>query len=189
MNISIIIISISFVWIVSEIGLARTKHSKKTDSQNRDRFSLSLLWITILVSITIGAFLGANGIGFIREKSYLISLSGLVLIVLGLIVRWIAILTLRRYFTVDVSIVSHHQIIKKGIYKFIRHPAYTGSLLSFLGLGLSFSNWLSTLVMLVPILTAFSYRIVVEEKVLLQVFGEEYANYSKTTKRLVPGIY
>jgi len=191
MKISIIFIFISLVWIISEIILARVKHSKTEDSKGLDKSSLRFLWITIIICVFIGVFLGVWRIGwrigYIPVK--FISLIGLVLIVLGLIVRWTAILTLKKYFTVDVSILKEHKIIDKGIYKFIRHPAYAGSLLSFLGLGLSFSNWLSTLVIFIPILIAFIYRIRVEEKALVQAFGEEYTNYSKATKRLVPMIY
>jgi protein-S-isoprenylcysteine O-methyltransferase Ste14 len=191
MKISIIFLLISLVWIISEIILAKAKHSKATDSKGLDKSSLRFLWTTIIICIFIGVFLGVWRIGwrigYIPAK--FISLIGLVLIVLGLIVRWTAILTLKKYFTVDVSIQSNHKIIDKGIYKFIRHPAYAGSLLSFLGLGLSFSNWLSTLVIFIPILIAFIYRIRVEEKALVQAFGEEYTNYSKATKRLVPMIY
>jgi protein-S-isoprenylcysteine O-methyltransferase Ste14 len=187
MNISIILIFISLVWLLSEVGLARIKHSKTKDSKELDKSSLRFLWITIVICIFIGVFLGIWRIGYIPVK--FISLIGLVLIVLGLIVRWTAILTLKKYFTVDVSIQSNHKIIDKGIYKFIRHPAYAGSLLSFLGLGLAFSNWLSALIIFIPILIAFIYRIQVEEKALIQAFGGEYLNYSKTTKRLIPKIY
>jgi protein-S-isoprenylcysteine O-methyltransferase Ste14 len=187
MNISIIFIFISLVWIISEVVLARVKHSKTEDSKELDKSSLRFLWMTIIASIIIGVFIGISGIGFIPVK--IISLMGLVLIVLGLIVRWTAILTLKKYFTVDVSILKEHKIIDKGIYKIIRHPAYAGSLLSFLGLGLAFSNWLSTLVIFIPILIAFIYRIRVEEKALVKAFGGEYINYSKVTKRLIPMIY
>lgn len=191
MNLSIIFLLISLVWLLSEVGLARVKHSKTQDSKELDKSSLRFLWMTIIICIFIGVFLGVWRIGwrigYIPVK--FISLVGLVLIVLGLIVRWTAILTLKIYFTVDVSIQSNHKIIDKGIYKFIRHPAYAGSLLSFLGLGLAFSNWLSTLVIFIPILIAFIYRIRVEEKALIQAFGDEYLNYSKTTKRLIPKLY
>jgi protein-S-isoprenylcysteine O-methyltransferase Ste14 len=191
MNLSIIFLLISLVWIISEVILVRVKHSKATDSKGLDKSSLRFLWTTIIICIFIGVFLGiwriGWKIGYIPVK--FISLIGLVLIILGLIVRWTAILTLKKYFTVDVSILKDHRIIDKGVYKFIRHPAYAGSLLSFLGLGLAFSNWLSTLVIFIPILIAFIYRIRVEEKALVQAFGEEYTNYSKATKRLVPMIY
>lgn len=140
-------------------------------------------------SISVGVFLGIQSIGYIRVGTHFISILGLLLIVFGLAIRWIAILTLRRLFTVDVSILRNHQIIRHGIYKFVRHPAYAGSLLSFLGLGLSFANWVSTLVIFVPILVAFMRRIRLEERVLINAFGDEYINYCKTAKRLIPGIY
>jgi protein-S-isoprenylcysteine O-methyltransferase Ste14 len=187
MEISLIFILISLVWIISEIILARVKHSKAADSKELDKSSLRFLWLTIIASIVIGVFFGLSGIGFIPVK--ILSLTGLVLIVLGLILRWTAILTLKRYFTVNVAILSNHKIVDRGIYKTIRHPAYAGSLLSFLGLGLSFSNWLSTLVIFIPIFVAFAYRIQIEEKALVQAFGNEYVNYTKATKRLIPKIY
>ena len=189
MNIMVIIILISLAWIISEIALAKIKHSKTEDSKGLDRSSLRLLWITIIACVFIGVFLGVQGIGLIKVKSHLISILGLVLVVSGLAIRWTAILTLKRYFTVNVSILSNHQIIDKGLYKYICHPAYAGSLLSFLGLGLAFSNWISTLVISVPICTAFIYRIKVEEEALVKAFGSEYLHYSKKTKRLIPGIW
>ncbi len=189
MNIGIIIFSISIVWIFSEVILARVKRSHTKDSKESDKSSLRFLWISISISTSIGIFLGVQGIGFILVEHHFISILGIFLIVLGLIIRWIAIVTLKKYFTVNVTIFENHQIIKKGIYGFIRHPAYAGSLLSFLGLGLSFSNWLSTVIIFIPILVAFTYRIQVEEKALIEAFGEEYLNYSKLTKRLIPKIY
>jgi len=110
------------------------------------------------------------------------------MVVFGLIVRWLAILSLKRQFTVDVSITKDHRIIRKGIYRFVRHPAYTGSLLSFLGLGVSFANYLSMLMIFLPICSAFLYRIHVEERALIDHFGDEYLNYCASTGRLIPGI-
>ena len=92
-------------------------------------------------------------------------------------------------FTVDVSIQENHKIVISGIYKTIRHPAYLGSLLSFLGIGIALVNWLSIIFIFIPIFIAFNYRIKVEEKVLIEEFGEEYLNYSNNTYRLFPGIY
>ena len=149
MNIGIIISIVSLAWIISEIVLARLKHSGSTNTK-LDKSSLRLLWTTIILCIVFGNLLSIYRMGAISTGSYYVSISGLVLIVAGLVVRWTAILTLRKYFTVDVSIVSNHRLVSTGVYKFVRHPAYTGSLLSFLGLGLVFSNWLSLFVIFVP---------------------------------------
>jgi len=188
MSFRLIVIIVSLVWIISEIVLARLKHSGSTSSK-LDKSSLRLLWSTIVLGIVAGNVLAIYRVGTIHTGAVYIAFSGLALIVVGLVLRWIAILTLWKYFTVDVSIVNEHKLVNTGLYKFVRHPAYTGSLLSFLGLGLAFSNWLSLLVIFVPVAAAFVHRINVEERVLGSFFGDQYVRYSATTKRLIPKIY
>ncbi|NOZ63224.1 MAG: isoprenylcysteine carboxylmethyltransferase family protein [Calditrichaeota bacterium] len=185
-----LLMSISAVWLLSEILLAKFKSSARVkQSQQKDKGSIKFLWIVIVISITLGILTASRGIGFIKDYSEKISSFGLGLILGGLIIRWIAIISLKKYFTVDVSIQKDHQIKTDGLYQSIRHPAYLGSLLSFLGLGLAFSNWISTLVIFVPILAVFLLRIRVEEEALLEFFGEEYEKYRQRTKKLIPGIF
>ena len=188
MNIGILFFIVSVIWIVSEIILARMKHSGTSDSAP-DKHSLRILWITIAICVNLGIILGFSHVGTIRTGNASISITGLAFIVLGLVIRWTAILTLKKYFTVDVAIAADQRLVTNGLYKIIRHPAYTGSLISFLGLGLSISSWISVVVIFIPILSAFLYRIRVEEKALFEYFGEEYVQYASTTKRLVPWIY
>jgi protein-S-isoprenylcysteine O-methyltransferase len=71
----------------------------------------------------------------------------------------------------------------------LRHPAYTGSLVAHLGLGLSFSNWFSLSLSFVPYLMAAMYRMHVEEQALREAFDEEYIAYSRNTKRLIAKVY
>lgn len=182
-------ILISAAWCFSEIALGRLLHSKGSGSGTLDRSSLRLLWVAIIPAIALGSYLGAHGIGYVAAGAALVSLCGLVLIVIGLIIRWVAILTLKKYFTTDVSIQSEHKLMTEGIYGIVRHPAYSGSLLSFVGLGLTFANWLSTVVIFIPILCAFLYRIRVEEAALTEHFGESYIAYRGRVKRLLPLIY
>ncbi len=180
---------IAAIWLVSEVVLGRMTRSKDADSQQKDKSSLRSLWITLIVAMTVGIYLGLHGIGYIAAGSRVVSIVGLVLVVLGMVIRWTAIVTLRRYFTSNVSIREGHELVNRGMYRFIRHPSYTGSLLSFFGIGLTFANWLSTLVIFVPVLCAFLYRMRVEERALFVHFGDDYIRYCKTTKRLIPGIY
>jgi protein-S-isoprenylcysteine O-methyltransferase Ste14 len=123
------------------------------------------------------------------DKANVIGYIGLILIISGMIIRFIAIRTLGKFFTVDLGTDKDHFLIKKGIYKYIRHPSYTGSLLSFLGMGLSLNNWISLFVIFVPVLIAFIYRIHIEEKLLVAQTGSEYEDYKKQTNRLFPWIY
>jgi protein-S-isoprenylcysteine O-methyltransferase Ste14 len=114
---------------------------------------------------------------------------GIALILIGIVIRAAAILTLRRYFTVQVTIQDSHELIDRGLYRFIRHPSYTGALISFIGLGFAFGSWLSLAIIAVAALIGFGYRIRVEEQALIGHFGDRYRDYASRTKRLVPGIY
>jgi len=179
----------SILWCLSEVLLAIIKRSHADSTEGRDRSSLRFLWLAIIPSIVAGIYLGVRGIGYVASGALTLPYIGLALILFGLLIRWSAILTLRRYFTVDVAIAKDHKIVDRGLYKYIRHPAYSGALMSFLGLGLTFSNWLSFLIITIPVTGAFLYRIRVEENALHLTFGDEYAAYCRRTKRLIPGIY
>jgi hypothetical protein len=92
---------ISFLWLISEISLAFLKRSSSS-GKDLDKSSLRILWITILVNITVGIYLAMSGIGrlniYARETYFI----GLFFILAGLLIRWIAIFQLRKYFTVNV---------------------------------------------------------------------------------------
>jgi protein-S-isoprenylcysteine O-methyltransferase Ste14 len=115
--------------------------------------------------------------------------AGLALTVSGLALRWTAILTLGRLFTPTVAVHPGQPVVRSGVYRRVRHPAYSGLLLAFLGLGLAFSNWLSLAVLFIPILAALLYRMRIEENALVELLGREYADYCEVTRRLIPGIY
>ena len=189
MILNIIFYIISFVWIISEIVLSKMKKSDLESSiKNYDKNTLRNLWITIILSVAIGVLASRFALGRFSILPYQ-QISGLVLIALGLLIRWMAILKLKENFTVDVSVRKDQSIAKDGIYKFIRHPAYLGSLLSFLGLSLMFTNVFTLLIIIIPITISFLHRINIEEKVLTQEIGTEYKEYSTQTKKLLPFIY
>lgn len=174
MTVSNLLFIISILWIGSEIILARIAYSPSKDAKTLDRSSLRYIWITIALSVNIGVFIGMTGFGYIQHIAFIASRIGLSLIIIGCIVRWWSIYSLRRYFTVNVSIQEDHRLVESGIYHYIRHPSYAGSLLSFLGLGIVFSNWIVAIIIFFPILFTFLHRIKIEENALRNHFGESY---------------
>lgn len=173
---------------LSEFGLLLAKRSHGT-SESVDRGSLRMLWVVILGSIVLAV---ASTILFHKANSELLVRLAPVagaLFVGGLVLRWYAIFYLGPLFTVNVAIASDHRLIETGPYRYIRHPSYTGALLAFLGLGISFGNWLSLLVVLIPTFLAFMQRIAIEETALRRALGESYFRYIARTKRLIPFVY
>ena len=127
--------TLSALFLASEVGLALAKRSKSR-ATGKDRFTLPLLWTVIGLSIFVAFFLREalpQGRLPHPQTFYVI---GLILFVLGLIIRWISIIHLGRFFTVNVAIAEDHQLVTTGPYRYARHPSYTGTLLIFLGYGL-----------------------------------------------------
>ncbi|MFB6343558.1 methyltransferase family protein [Saccharicrinis sp. FJH62] len=178
------------LWLLSEILLNRMMGSKQKQlgSKNHDQNSLRFIWITIFISITAGIMCNIYFYFPLIESSW-VNYTGLFLIIAGMIFRFIAIYTLGSFFTVDVAFKDSQKLINKGLYKYIRHPSYTGSLLSFFGFGISLNNWLSVIVIFIPVLVVFMYRIKIEEKLLSEKLGSSYTEYINHTKRLIPFVY
>ena len=179
-------------WLLTEVFYKQRLVSNETDAQGKDKSSLNILWIIIISSICLSSFVAKIHFDTfslaISDNKSIIYL-GLLLIFAGIFGRLIIIRTLGKYFTVDVTIRKGHKIKKDGFYSILRHPSYSASLLTFLGLGLYLNNWVSLAIAIIPPFLAFSYRIRVEEKALIEQFGQEYLDYKNQTKKLLPYIY
>ncbi len=173
------------LWFLSEIFLNRLLRSGKQDQKDQDKGSLRLIWITIAAANTLGV-LFAVYIPLPIGHGLTLPLTGLAIIVCGMIIRFVSVWSLGKYFTVDVTIRKNHKIKTDGIYKRVRHPSYTGSILSFIGFGISLNNWISLAVVAIPVILAMLYRIRIEEQLLTEQFGKEYLDYKKKTRRLIP---
>ena len=114
--------------------------------------------------------------------------AGLVVMSAGSLLRRHCWRMLGTSFTGAVIVRAEQRIVRRGAYRFVRHPSYTGGLLMFLGLGLALGNWISVLVITVLAAATYWYRIVVEERALLATLGEPYRDYMAHTKRLIPGV-
>lgn len=176
------------IYGLSEVGLTITRRSG-SQADLRDRNSLALLWGVILFSLAIGISIGQLYPAATLPHRRTIYLIGLSLFVGGIVLRWYSIARLGRFFTVDVSIAREHRLIDSGPYRFIRHPSYTGALIAFLGFGLCLGNWLSIVLVSLPIFGAFLWRIRIEERALIDGLGDDYRAYMRRTKRLLPFIY
>lgn len=113
---------------------------------------------------------------------------GVLLIYAGIALRLYAIQVLGAYFTYKLAVAPEQPVIQAGPYRFIRHPSYTGVLLMLLGFGLTCTNWLGLLALMVCALIGFGYRIHVEEQILQENLGQQYQEYMRRTKRLIPFV-
>ena len=118
-----------------------------------------------------------------------VAVVGELVAVAGIGLRVWAIVTLDRFFTFIVGIAADHRVVQRGPYRMLRHPGYSGALLTLLGIGIVLGNWLSLLVIFLPSALALGVRIQVEERTLAHALGSEYRDYADRTARLIPGIW
>lgn len=189
MNTLEIIFTISMIaWFLSEFLYKNILKSGEKDKKGKDKSTLNLLWIAIPLSVALAVTFSYITEFPITNEIWILYV-GEAFILIGIILRFVIIRSLGKYFTVDVTIRENHKIKKEGFYKYLRHPSYSFSLLTSLGLGLYLNNWLSLLFAFIPPFVAFSYRIRIEERTLIEQFGEEYLEYRRKTKKLIPFMY
>ncbi len=176
------------IWGLSELIISRFLHSKSTDQTNMDNNSLRLIWLGIVSAMTLSVCISLK-YNFPISSNVNVAYFGLILIVIGIVLRLLVIKSLGKYFTSDVTIIHDHQLKTNGFYQFLRHPSYSASLLSFIGFGFSLNNWISFLIIIFVVLMVFINRIKVEEKALIGFFGQTYLDYKKATKALIPFVY
>jgi protein-S-isoprenylcysteine O-methyltransferase Ste14 len=176
-------------WVASEILIGIATRTRSSGGKVKDRGSLALIWVTIFLAIFAGEWIRAQTAPNIFGGAHWLRVVAIIVLVSGLAIRATAILSLGKAFSPNVAIRNNQTIYRGGLYRWLRHPAYTGSLVSFLAVGIDTRNWTTLIVIVAPITAAFLYRIHVEEAALNEAFGAEYATYSETTWRLIPGIY
>ncbi len=184
----IIIIAVSYLYGFFEVFMNLRQRRKSNVTTSRDKGSLWLLYCLITIGYALSFSIGATKTGRIYHWNTFFAL-GMTLFVIGLVIRIHSILTLKQFFTYSIAKVESHKIVETGLYKFIRHPGYLGQLIIFIGISVSISNWLSILVMMIPVSLGFLYRIKVEEKFMIDQLGEDYKNYQERTKRIIPMLY
>jgi protein-S-isoprenylcysteine O-methyltransferase Ste14 len=118
-----------------------------------------------------------------------LKVSGLILVVLGVIIFVWARKALGSSYSGHVSVQVELQLVQSGPYHIIRHPAYLGYLLMSLGISLGYLSLVGLFSIPVFLLPGLIYRIRVEDKLLSRHFGNLFQEYATRTARLFPGIW
>jgi protein-S-isoprenylcysteine O-methyltransferase Ste14 len=175
-------------WLLSELvigGIIPRSRRHGTPIRYEDRSSRLLISLSMFLSLMIAFLFAASGIASLPSGAFYL---GIGLMIAGILLRQWSIAVLGRYFSRTVGVQEGQAVVDRGPYRLVRHPAYTGSLLTMVGLGFVLQSWGAVLVLIAFFGAAFGYRIHVEEAVLTSKLGDEYVAYAKKTKRLIPYV-
>lgn len=95
---------------------------------------------------------------------------------------------LGKNWSVSLKVREQHALIKSGVYRLVRHPMYSSFFLLGIAQMLLLPNWLAGTSGLIGAGMLFAFRVLREERMMLESFGDEYRSYMAGTKRIIPWI-
>jgi len=185
---SAIFVVVYALWMLSEIvvgGIIPRLRRQGAPIRYEDKGSRPLIALSMLLALVIALLFAASGIASLPSWSFYV---GIGLMIAGIVLRQWSIAVLGRYFSPTVGVQEGQAVVDRGPYRLVRHPAYAGLLIIYVGLGFVIQSWGAVLVLIAYFAVAFGYRIRVEEGVLTSNLGDEYVAYAKRTKRLIPYV-
>jgi protein-S-isoprenylcysteine O-methyltransferase Ste14 len=158
------------------------------EEKQNDKFSVLLIITMSLVSCMVPiidwAYFSDTG----DDYSW-ITVLGIVMIGSGIWFRAWAVRTLGQFFTPTVQIQKEHRLINSGPYQIIRHPSYFAAFLSITGAAVLLQSIIGISVSVIAMSIAYYVRIGIEERKLIQHFGNQYREYMLRTKRIIPFVF
>ena len=181
----------SYLWavlgVVWLIAAFRTKRSIRRQSAPS-----RLIQIGLLAAGAYLLFARDTGIGWLDRPAIPVTVSlaalGFALIGFGVGFSIWARLTLGTNWSGTITLKQDHALIRRGPYRMVRHPIYTGILAALMGSALE-RGLRSSLIALPLCGLGFWLKIVTEEQFMVQRFGEAYVQYKQKVKALVPFLF
>jgi len=121
-----------------------------------------------------------------RDINFFVTALGIFMFSFSFILRIWSIKTLGRYHSIHIEIRDHHPLIRKGPYKYLKHPYYLSLIFELLGLPLIPNTYFAFFISLFLYIPLVFIRLYLEEKAMIGKFGEEYLLYKREVSGLIP---
>jgi protein-S-isoprenylcysteine O-methyltransferase Ste14 len=183
---AICIYTLTFIWLAGEVFVFR--RDAPGGGVRQDSSSRAWLFLCIGLGVIVALYATSHRVAPVPTVWQPWGVAGALTFLAGMILRFRAVRWLGDYFRTQVTILSDHRLIEDGPYARVRHPAYTDTFLSCVGIGLACADWVAIMAMVTLPLLALAYRIRVEERVLGRAFGPQWTAYRARTGALFPRL-
>lgn len=112
---------------------------------------------------------------------------GFAIVVLGLGFTVWARVVLGRNWSGIVTVKQDHELITAGPYHWVRHPIYTGLLLAFAGSAIARGEWRGVLAFVI-VFAGLWRKLKLEERWMIETFGDAYRRYREKVRALIPFV-
>ena len=170
-------------WLISGF------RAKKVKSQESFFSRFFQYWLPLIAAALLlgpGEWFGHS---LIRENfvphSNVVGIIGLSICVSGAVIACWSRYLLGANWSLSVQEKESHELIQQGMYKIVRHPIYTGLLLLFTGNAIIVGDYRGIIAVGI-VFISFWWKLKKEEKVLSAIFKQQYTDYQKKTKALIP---
>ena len=185
-----ILLGISFLILLGIRITIQSKVLKEERVITENKLSLVSGSIAALTTLIFGAeylfFPGTFRFTYVLDYPLWLRWLGVVMLIVGLIIFFQAHYHLGRNFYSLVAVKEEQKLVTSGPYRWIRHPIYTGYILTYLAGGLIASNLVLTFVPVIFFSLMIVNRIPREEAVMREEFGQDYLDFEARTGRLLP---
>jgi protein-S-isoprenylcysteine O-methyltransferase Ste14 len=175
----------SLVWMLSELRILHQNRGGTGEDLDRG----SRVWVVLLIAVGLIAASALAWLPAGQIPGWWPVPAGLALAVCGIALRGWAVAVLGRFFTTSVEVQPGHRVVDSGPYAVVRHPSYTGTLLTVVGVTVALGSWLSCLVATGFACAGLVRRIVVEEDALAGHLGSAWTAFASRRKRLIPLVW
>jgi len=159
--------------------------------QGQDRGPVSMLW-SLYALVVLGGivFCGTIFEFFFVARPFhpAVALLGAVLLIAAGAIRMTAIRTLGRFWSLHIEIRDGQRLVREGIYRYVRHPAYSSFVLEIIAIPLVGNAWWSLAVAVAGYLPLLVWRLKREEVALCAKFGDQYRAYQRDVGALWPRL-
>ncbi|MEO6785572.1 MAG: isoprenylcysteine carboxylmethyltransferase family protein [Chthoniobacteraceae bacterium] len=114
--------------------------------------------------------------------------AGVVCSLASFAIRRAAIRALGKFWSLHVEMREGHEFVNSGPFAYARHPVYFSMILELLGICLLVNAWITLAVVFAIFTPTMIARVRIEERALLEKFGDAYAKYMKSTPAIIPRI-
>jgi protein-S-isoprenylcysteine O-methyltransferase Ste14 len=168
-------VALALVWFAGALGNKRTARDESAGSR-----AMHIIPTCIAFLLLFGPDAEGSGLETLRGAGLAMTLAGLAFAI------W-ARLTIGRNWSGTVELKENHELVRRGPYRIVRHPIYSGLLLAMLGTAMAFGGWRGYLGFAIAFV-AWKRKSLTEERFMSEQFGDSWARYKTGVKALIPGL-
>jgi protein-S-isoprenylcysteine O-methyltransferase Ste14 len=185
-----------FIWIVAGLRTKPVVQRPGIGSRVLDRVLIfaAVILLTLGKKTRLGRqFLQAAPAASWLYHRFIRLYPGVVLIGAPLVLIGLGIAVWARFYlggnwSGSVTFKQNHELIESGPYRYVRHPIYTGVLIAVAGTACAIGQW-RVVVGFVLTFIAFWHRSRLEERLMIEHFGDAYRRYREHVKGLIPFLF